>query len=463
MNIKYFKNTFIITIIILIILGIYIIYIKDNDNSGNSHSGNKNITISKNINIGITEFDTINPLLSESLEIQYITKLIYEPLINITIDFNTEPGIAEQWSKLNDITYIIKLDEKRKWPNGEKVKVEDIEFTIKTIKEVNSIYNENVKEIEKIEKIDENTLKIYLTKPVEFFEYLLSFPIVQQSTYNPDIPMGTGKYKIEEINESEIIISNKERKIIIKKYKSITELYNNFTRENVDIILTKNTNYEEYIGNIGFEETLITGREFYYITCENIGEIETRKLIASKINKDRLIYDLYNKRYIKAEFPLEYGSYLNKEKNKIEDIKNTKKKRVTLKIKQDEKTRKIAEILKKQLEESEINLVIQAYTNKNADMILQKQTVPITPTISTYFNNEEIKAEIAKISTIENKEVLKQEYEKIIDEYYEELPFISLYFNSYIILHNNKLKGDFSGNWYNIFYNIDTWYKVIWS
>jgi len=461
MNIKYFKYTFIITIIVLIILGIYMIYIKDNNKSGNTHAGNKEIKISKDINIGITEFETINPLLSKSLEIQYITKLIYEPLINITIDFNTEPGIAEEWSKLNDITYILKLDEKKKWQNGEKIKVEDIEFTIKTIKESNSIYNENVDKIDRLEKIDENTFKIYLKEPVQFFEYLLCFPIVQQSTYNVEVPMGSGEYKIENITGNEIIISNEERKIFVTKYKSITELYNNFTRENVDLILTKNTDYEEYIGNIGFEEKLITGREFYYITCENIENIETRKLITAQINKDRLIYELYNKRYIKADFPLEYGSYLNKENNINEEIKNIKNIKVTLSIKPDEETRKIANILKEQLGESEINVVIQPYTNKNADMILKKQTVPITPTINMYFNNENTKTQIAKIAKIENKEVLKQGYAKIIDEYYEEQPFISLYFDSYIILHNNKLKGDFSGNWYNIFYNIDTWYKVI--
>lgn len=461
MNTKYFKYAFIITIIVLIILGIYMIYIKDNNKLGDTDTGNKKIEITKDINIGITEFDTINPILSKSLEIQYITKLIYEPLINITIDFNTEAGIAEEWSKLNKLTYIIKLNEKKKWQNGEKIRVEDIDFTIKTIKNSNSIYNENVEKIEKLEKIDENTFKIYLTEPVEFFEYLLCFPIVQQSTYNTEIPMGSGEYKIDNINESKITISNEERKIYITKYKSITELYNNFTRENVDLILTRNTNYEEYIGNIGFEETLITGREFYYINCENIKDIETRKIIASQINKDRLIYELYNKKYIKAEFPLEYGSYLNKENNINEEIKSSKKMRVTLSIKPDEDTRRIAYILKEQLGESGINVVVQAYTNKNADMILKKQTVPITPTIGIYFNNEEIKAEIAKITEIENKEVLKQEYVKIIDEYYQQQPFISLYFDSYIILHNNKLKGDFSGNWYNVFYNIDSWYKVL--
>ena len=40
------------------------------------------------------------------------------------------------------------------------------------------------------------------------------------------------------------------------------------------------------------------------------------------------------------------------------------------------------------------------------------------------------------------------------------MPFISLYFNSVFILSNKNLKGDVKGNWYNIYYNIDNWYKT---
>lgn len=461
MNLKYLKNAFIIIIIILIIIGIYIIYIKDNNPQNVSNSKNKETVISKNISIGITKFDTINPILTKSLEIQYITKLIYEPLINITQDFNTEPSLAEEWSKLDELTYIVKISDEKKWQNGDNVKVDDIEFTINTIKNSNSVYGENVEKINKIEKVNDNTLKIILSEPVQFFEYLLCFPIVQEKTYNSEIPIGTGEYQISKITEGKIEIKGAEQTIKVVIYNSVSELYNNFTRENVDLILTTKTNYEEYIGNIGFEETLITGREFYYISCENIKDIQLRNFIDKHINKEKIVYDLYNKKYKIAEFPLEYGSFLNKENNIEEENTNTKEVRLTLSIKPDEETKKIAESIKEQLKEENINITMQNYVNSKADMILKKQTVPIIPDISIYFNNEETKEEILKISNIENKAILKQEYDEIIEKYYEEKPFISLYFNNYIILHNSKLKGDFSGNWYNIFYNIDTWYKIL--
>lgn len=463
MKLKYFKNIFIVTIILLILAGIYIIYIKRGPAKNNLETQGKETNIIKEFSIGVTDFDTINPILSKNLEIQYLNKLIYEPLVNITRDFNVEPSIAEEWSKIDDVTYIIKLDEGKTWENGRRVQVEDVENTIEVIKKENTIYKENVQKIGQIEKIDETTMKIYLTEPVNFFEYFLCFPIIDINTYNTEIPLGTGKYKYTNITENQITIESSDNKIIVKLFKNSTELYNNFTRENVDIIITKNPNYENYIGNIGFEETIIPGRTFYYILLENISDVNMRKWLDMATNKEKLIYNLYNKKYIPANTPLAYGSYLNlsneKQQEKDQELFTQKKMNLTISVKNEDKI--IAEKMQEQLKEYEINLRIQTYQNSKADLILKKQTTIITPDISQYFSEEKMKKQIKQANEIENKQILKQKYQQILNEYKEQMPFISLFFDSYIILHNNKLKGDFSGNWYNIFYNVDGWYKSI--
>lgn len=463
MKLKYFKNIFIVTIILLILAGIYIIHIKRGPAKNNLETQGKETNVIKEFSIGVTDFDTINPILSKNLEIQYLNKLIYEPLVNITRDFNVEPSIAEEWSKIDDVTYIIKLDEGKTWENGRRVQVEDVENTIEVIKKENTIYKENVQKIGQIEKIDETTMKIYLTEPVNFFEYFLCFPIIDINTYNTEIPMGTGKYKYTNITENQITIESSDNKIIVKLFKNSTELYNNFTRENVDIIITKNPNYENYIGNIGFEETIIPGRTFYYILLENISDVNMRKWLDMATNKEKLIYNLYNKKYIPANTPLAYGSYLNlsneKQQEKDQELFTQKKMNLTISVKNEDKI--IAEKMQEQLKEYEINLRIQTYQNSKADLILKKQTTTITPDISQYFSEEKMKKQIKQANEIENKQILKQKYQQILNEYKEQMPFISLFFDSYIILHNNKLKGDFSGNWYNIFYNVDGWYKSI--
>ena len=124
-----------------------------------------------------------------------------------------------------------------------------------------------------IEKINLNTFKIHLKEPVSFFEYLLCFPILQENTIMTQIPLGTGKFKITSMENEQIIVQGEKIKLILKIFKNTTELYNQFTRENVDIIITENTDYEKYIGNIGFEEKVIPGREWVYISCDNIEKI----------------------------------------------------------------------------------------------------------------------------------------------------------------------------------------------
>ena len=460
MNLKFVKYSFFISIVIMILAGIYIIYIKDNSSNANSNIGSRETNISKEISIGITDFDTINPILTKNLEMTHILKLVYMPLIDISQDFKVIPGIAEEWSKLEDLTYIINLDDTRKWENGEKIKVEDIEFTINTIKNSNSIYKENVQKIDRVEKIDEDTLKIYLIEPVDFFEYYLCIPIMKESSYNNEIPEGSGEFNISKIDEKEIILESEEIKLIIKIYKTVTELYNNFASEDVDIIITQNTDYEKYIGNIGFEENIIIGREFYYISCENIKDVNTRKYINTILNKERLLYELYNNKYRMADFPLEYGSYLNNKKRQQNDVTSQIKKK-SFNLSTTRENKEVAKLIEKILEEKGLKVNVQNYNNTKADLILKSETVLITPDIRQYFKDKSTIERLDKIIKIENDEILKQEYEKIIDEYYEEIPFISIYFNSYIILHNNKIKGDFSGNWYNFFYNINTWYKMI--
>lgn len=455
---KFFKYFFMFLIISLIIAGVYVVYIKDNGSGRSSAVESKEINISRDIVIGIINFDTINPILTKNLEISQLTKLVYEPLINISEDFRALPGVSSEWSKLDELIYIIKLDETKKWADGSNITFEDIEFTIKTIRTEDTIYKENVEKIEKLEKIDDNTFKIYLEEPIDFFEYYLCFPIVQEKTYNEEISIGSGKFTISKIDNKEIVFEGDKVRLVVKIYKTATELYNNFTRGNVDLMITENINYEKYIGNIGYERNLIPGRYFYYISCENIKDIELRNYINENLNKDELNYKLYNNQYILANFPLQYGSFLNSEE--VEKKETTKKryKNKRINISTETETIEIAKLIKEQLKEKGIIVNVQNYANRNANLIIKKEKILIMPDIRQYFKNNE---ELDKIVKIEDKNILKEEYKKIIDNYYNTMPFISLYFNSYIILHNKKIKGDFSGNWYNMFYNVDTWYKTI--
>lgn len=119
----------------------------------------------------------------------------------------------------------------------------------------------------------------------------------------------------------------------------------------------------------------------------------------------------------------------------------------------------VAEVIKQNLEEIGIKVTIRELSNsyyKNNieklkyEILLTGNMVSIKPNIQEY-----LKFKINKKQTEEEK------YKEIYDRYKKEPNFIGLYFDSIILLYSKNLRGNFECNWYNVFYNIDTWYKVI--
>lgn len=513
------KYIFFTMVILMIGLAIYFLYIDSKENVYAVENNELEINMIKEINIGIYKYDTINPILSNNRDIQYINKLIFESLIDISFDFKIENKLAKEISKINDLTYIIKLNEDVYWHDGEKFTAKDVKFTINCLKNnnIDSIYKENVKCIQKIQIIDDYTVKVILNEETAFFEYMMCIPIIASHSYDEklnlktELPIGTGEFKITKIEERKVILEkiDNEKKSKITKInlvlkESIKELYTALSKSEIDYMITDNIKYEEYCGSLGYNITEISNREFDYLVLNNqnliLKDKGIRRAINYAIDKNEINYDIYNNKYKVSDFPLDYGSYLNNKNdefkydiNKAKNIliengwkikngiwkQNGKILKLRLLVnKENEKRVETAENIKKQLEEFGIVINIMSVNKstydkyikyKNYDMILTGNIVSNNPNLETYFgdenlsnfDNQEIKDIINQIKNIGNQEeLLKEKYIKLKEIYQEKTPFISLYFNRLFILSNKNLKGDLQGNWYNLFYNIENWYKI---
>lgn len=332
-NIKYF---FIIFVIIIIAFAIYIV------NSQNNVKENKEIQVANEVvyqnhlDLGISDFDTINPLLTKNKEMININQLIYEPLLIISPEYELNTCLANEYAKTSATTYIIKINTDIKWSNGENLSAKDIKYTIDLLKSVNNIYSENVKNIESVETIDNATVKINLSDETYFFEYNLIFPIMCQSNYeNEDFfkskkhPIGTGKYKIASISESKIKLEKNENyrnqeqinknieNININIYKGIGEVYNAFKIGNIDIINTSSITYENYIGTMGYYIKEYKGREYDFLSCncnDNLMKQKSvRQAISFAIDKENIVSSVYNNKYYISEYVLDFNSFLYSE------------------------------------------------------------------------------------------------------------------------------------------------------
>ena len=518
-NNNIFKYIFIIFIILLIIGTIYILYtqnisgqeIKEDENSVSQNS----IKILDTLTMGISNYDTMNPILTNNKEIINIDKIIFEPLFNITSDYKLEQCLATSCEKKDDLTYEIKLDTSIKWQDGSSLIAKDVVFTIDRLKERNTAYSANVKDIQTVETPDADTVRIILSKPVLYFEYNLTFPILPSMYYiNEDfastnkIPIGTGMYKIASIDDATILLTRNDKwrhikdktpkaeSITIKKYGTMGEIYNSFKLGNIDIINTLSTNFSEHIGTMGYNKKEYKGREYDFISINMediiLSDKAVRQALNMAIDKSILVSNVFSNSYYVSNSPLDYGTYLYSSEGELQADKEKAKttleqagwifknnrwqktidghvRRLTLSLvvsKDVELRVNVANEIKRQLGEIGITLNIVEVTTeryyqyleeKDYQMILTGITNSINPDLSYFYGDGNISnynnPDVkSKLNSLDNY----KEIQKIVND---DVPYIGLYRNKGTLLLNANVGGNFIPNSFNLYYNFNEWFR----
>ena len=521
-----FKYIFIIFVIIIVIIAFFVIRNNENEQqAGEETATNTNEEIVKEIRLGMAQCDTLNPLLTTNKNVQDITKLVYEPLVDISSDYKAIPALSTEWAKQDATTYIIKLRENVKWSNGERFTSADVQFTYDKLKENSSIYSSNLEHVTMLEVVDDYTVKMYLDQEIPFFEYYLTFPILSKTFYDTQdyyntgiVPVGTGKYKVDSVQENFITLTkninwwDRDTEITIEKinvnvYDSVGELYNAFKLGNVDLVSTSNTNIQEYIGTIGYSTKEIKGREHDFIVLNTQNELlanqEVRKAISYSIDKNNIVSNVFQNKYYTSSFPLDYGSWVYQEQDASSGYnpeqanqllsengwsyrsgtwqktinRRTRRIELNLIVKASNSTQiSVAENIKTQLANQGIIINIQQYSdeqyniaikNKSYDMILCSMNLSPNLDMSLFFGdgnlanytNEEVTNLMNEVKNTTDEETIKKDYVRLAEIYKTDIPYISLYTNKYTIAYNTELVGEINSNWFNPFCGIETWYK----
>ena len=291
--------------------------------------------IQTDLRLAIAEMDTINPILSHNRNVQEITKIIYDPLVSLNENYKIEKCLADEIARTDDVTYIIKLKKGILWSDRSEFSAEDVKYTIDLIcsdNGINSIYYENLKYISSLEIIDDSTIKIILSKPVPFFEYNLTFPIMSSNYYigedfglSNKIPIGTGMFKIVDLQSNIIKLEKNEyywntnripmvNEININLYGSIGEVYNAFKSGDIDIVTVKISNIQDYIGTLGYNKIEYKYRDYDFLSFNTSSDIlserSVRKALSLIIDKNNIIASCLGSGYVPSNFSLDMGNWL---------------------------------------------------------------------------------------------------------------------------------------------------------
>ncbi len=143
---------------------------------------------------------------------------IYDRLVMRDEEMNLVPGLATEWSQVNDTTWEFKLREGVKFHNGEDFNADAVKYSIDRVidPEANSPTYSYIKTVESVEVIDEYTVYVHTTTadpliPARFCRYPTE---IVPPKYTEEVgqqglsenPVGTGPYKFVSWTKDEQVV-----------------------------------------------------------------------------------------------------------------------------------------------------------------------------------------------------------------------------------------------------------------
>lgn len=310
----------------------------------------------------LTTFNTLNPLMTENSSYYYFSKLIFEGLFEFGDDLNIINQLAENYSIKDDgRTIEIKLKENIYWHDGEKLKSEDIAFTINTIKYANTdnAYKEmftnaigsnspsDLRRIIDVSIIDENNLSVSFDRAFSNNLEVLTFPIIPKHIFasekggnndfikalelNNYTPIGTGPYKFESYEKmKQITLSSNENyrdgkpyinEILGRVLANEEDILTAFETGQINMATTIGVDWEKYNQNNGIRTLEFVSSNYEFLGFNFSKEIfsgengeKLRKAIAYAIDRQAIIERLYLGHGTQIDVPIHPNSWLLSEK-----------------------------------------------------------------------------------------------------------------------------------------------------
>lgn len=304
----------------------------------------------------ITKINSLNPLTVNNESYFYFSKLIFESLFDFDKNFNVIKELAEDYTFKSDNVVSIRLKDNVYWHDGEKLRAEDVAFTINTIKYANNetaykkMWKEfvggysysNLNRIVDAKVIDDLTIEIWFDNGVGNKLEILTFPIIPrhkfvdgaenvqayQKALNEEnyIPVGTGPYKFVSFQKSKSIelVYNEDyrkgrpyiEKITGKILRDKDLVLTAFEAGQVDIALSTGFDWDKFN-----ENTSVRIIEFVSQGCEFLGfnfrkeffnkyGPGLRRALAYGIDRQAIIENVYFGHATQSDLPIHPDSWV---------------------------------------------------------------------------------------------------------------------------------------------------------
>ncbi|MFA5576193.1 MAG: peptide ABC transporter substrate-binding protein [Tissierellaceae bacterium] len=308
--------------------------------------------------VPLTNFDTLNPLMTENSSYYFFSKLMFEGLFEFDEDLNIKNQLAKSYA-ISDggRTIEIQLLEDVYWHDGEKLTAKDIQFTINTIKyaDTNSTYKQmfskalgsfspsDLRRIIDIKLLDDTSLEISFDRAFSNNLEVLTFPIIPEHLFatakggNKDYakaleinnynPIGTGPFKFEAYEKmKQINLSANENyrgqrpyidHIIGKVLENEEDILTAFETGQINMATTVGVDWDKYKQNNRIRSYEFVSNHYEFLGFNFSNEIfsgeagrSLRRAIAYGVDRQAIIQNLYLGHGTQIDVPIHPDSWL---------------------------------------------------------------------------------------------------------------------------------------------------------
>ncbi len=307
------------------------------------------------LRLAVSEITHGNPIYENPEEMIHIQQLIFESLVTFDEDLSIVGEIAEDWSFSEDGQIVeLVLNSEVTWHDGEPFTVEDIEFTVDTIKNTpeesisHRVYQNSVRHISAVRELENGNVRIAFTRPFSNAMEALTFPVLPKHIFeeNPelltgeDFPwIGTGSYRLDERDTEGFTLKKHEdhyrldpyiEEINVRIVENYDERKGLFQEGELDLFRSTYLDLAEHESDEeeNVHAFLRNHLEFLAFNFEGNSLLgahpEIRSILEEGINKEQLIEEIYFGYGVVAETPIHrehwlYNENLTDRESSLED------------------------------------------------------------------------------------------------------------------------------------------------
>ncbi len=261
--------------------------------------------VENSIAVCMEESDMLNPISADKETVREVMELVFDPLFELDSQMHITPVLASGYSMSADgLLYDIKIKQDVKWHDGKTLDAYDAAYSVNAAK-TSAAYAERLSEVTDCRAVNNDTLRISLSRPVPQFVSLLSFPLVKYgadmtNAYKPvgtgaftfDGKVGTDKYRLSAFglyHNGRAKLDNVYIQTVpdLEKYRSL------FDVSETDIVSGRIINLTTYMPKGKSRFTDYIGNTAVYagfnMKSKQLTDAQTRIGIAAAINRESIV------------------------------------------------------------------------------------------------------------------------------------------------------------------------------